>query len=334
MSSAMLKVGGVVLLYWCLSIMMVFLNKHLMMAYFGAHDLSLFVSWCQCVISVILLSAGMLTSKVCRIPSMMVSLDRNVLVSKDMHIMAFAFVCSLSLNNLMLKHIGVALYQIARSFTLIFVLVLSTILLKKSVSLREASFCVFVVLGYFIAIDQEETLGTLSPRGVVYGLFASFFAALCGIYTKLVEPLVNGNSLKMNFHVNFISSVMFLPIVYCSGQLTKAIESLDQITINLWLYLICSGVLSLGVGCVSMLQIKLTSPVTHHISINAKSVTQTVIAVLYYNDYKTMTWWTGNLLVLAGTIMYAVHKVQLSRQATSLLPLTKSKDQEYHGNSA
>ena len=51
--------------------------------------------------------------------------------------------------------------------------------------------------------------------------------------------------------------------------------------------------------------IKVTSPLTHNVSGTAKAYAQTLIAVFYYNEIKSLLWWMSNLLVLLGAALYS-----------------------------
>ena len=65
------------------------------------------------------------------------------------------------------------------------------------------------------------------------------------------------------------------------------------------------GIFGFAMGLVTGLQIKLTSPLTHNISGLAKSATQTVMATRINHEVKSTMWWLDNVLVLAGSLLYA-----------------------------
>ena len=70
------------------------------------------------------------------------------------------------------------------------------------------------------------------------------------------------------------------------------------------------GVLGIGIGYVTGLQIKVTSPLTHNISGTAKACVQTVLAVWYFATPKTTLWWCCNFMVLFGSLAYTYVKHQ------------------------
>ena len=81
--------------------------------------------------------------------------------------------------------------QVARSTTIIFVVIFSVLILKRHVSKAVVTCCGLVACGFFLGIDQEKALGSLSVKGVVFGVLSSIFIALTGIYTKTALDVVN-----------------------------------------------------------------------------------------------------------------------------------------------
>lgn len=63
--------------------------------------------------------------------------------------------------------------------------------MKRSVSKKIIGCCLLVAAGFFLGIDQEKALGSLSMKGVVFGVMSSIFIALTGIYTKTALDVVN-----------------------------------------------------------------------------------------------------------------------------------------------
>ncbi|KAH3755171.1 GDP-fucose transporter 1-like [Dreissena polymorpha] len=300
-------IAGVVLMYWAVSISMVFLNKFILSGSFGDEELTIFAAWYQSLSAagfIVFIGFGGQKCKI-KVPKV----EPSLLYSRTMLLLSMSSVCSLTFNNLMLKHIGVAFYQVARSFTIIFTIGLSAIYLKKGLTARAVMSCFLVVCGFFIGIDQEDVSGTLSVMGVIYGLLSSLSAAVTGILFKKAETVLDRDSLKLAYYNNMNCMMLFLPLVIGSGQLVSVFKSQYIYSMNFWLVLTFTGGLSLCIGWVSALQIKYTSPIAHHLSINAKSVCQTVLAVLFYNESKTLYWWLGNFLVVAGVLVYTFTRI-------------------------
>lgn len=110
------KIFLVVISYWSISISLVFANKFLVGGK-GDADISLFVSWIQCVATVIF---GAIISVIvgCTKPQS-ASRWRNIIDLKICSLevvplikMSFCFVFMLAFNNMCLKQVGVSFYQV------------------------------------------------------------------------------------------------------------------------------------------------------------------------------------------------------------------------------
>jgi GDP-fucose transporter C1 len=69
-----------------------------------------------------------------------------------------------------------------------------------------------------------------------------------------------------------------------------------------------TSVSGIAIGLVSMLQITVTSPLTHNISGTSKACAQTILALQLQNEARSALWWLGNIFVLGGSLGYAVVK--------------------------
>lgn len=72
---------------------------------------------------------------------------------------------------------------------------------------------------------------------------------------------------------------------------------------------------------IAVFTFQVTSPLTHNISGTAKACAQTVIATKWYNEQKTVLWWSSNIIVLVSSAMYARFK-QLEMKANSRMTVS------------
>jgi len=105
------KVASVVAAYWTTSISMVFANKYLV-GERHTDDISLFVSWFQCLMTVMLV-AGFKAMRGWRSDNWLtVEQLRTIMFSRPVLAMSGFFVGMLSFNNMCLKLVGVSFYQV------------------------------------------------------------------------------------------------------------------------------------------------------------------------------------------------------------------------------
>lgn len=304
--SKYLRVTGVVALYWTVSISMVFLNKYLLKSESLQLNAPLFVTWWQCVITVLLSVLCDFVAR--RNPSLMSfpSTKFDVKLSREALPLSVVFVSMITFNNLCLREVGVAFYTVSRSLVTIFSLIFTYFILGKTTTIRALACCAIVLGGFLLGVRQES-LGEMSNIGVVYGVIASACVALNAIYIKKVLPAMDGNIWKMAYYNNINAVVIFIPMILIS-EVGELIGFAKLFELGFWISMTTSGFMGFFMGYVVGLEIKVTTPVTHTISGVAKACLQTVIAVLWNMEIKTTLWWFANLMVLAGTGSYSVVK--------------------------
>lgn len=141
-----LKIAMVVVVYWFISITMVFLNNSLL----DSKDLDapIFITFFQCVVSVGLCWLMHFLSKLCPGHVDFPSLKLDLRVSRELLPLSVVFISMITFNNLCLKHVGVAFYTVGRSLTTVFNVILSYVVLKQTTSFY-ALLCCAVILGEF-----------------------------------------------------------------------------------------------------------------------------------------------------------------------------------------
>lgn len=177
-------------------------------------------------------------------------------------------------------------------------------------------------------------------------MLASLFVALNAIYTKKVLPVVSDNVWRLCLYNNINASIIFIPLIIVSGELPRLMEFANFWTLKFWFPMFISGVFGFGMGYVTGLQIqvrlsliiiqsrsyfisadfKVTSALTHNISGTAKAAAQTVMAVFWYGDIKSLLWWASNSVVLGGSFAYTLVQMADMRQGQSQRQKTAGSD--------
>jgi len=303
-----LKIVGVVALYWSISITLVFVNKSLLKGDELKLDAPLFVTFYQCVCTVIL-------CKICdwmaqKYPTKMTFPDTRVSkqTCKDVMPLSIVFVSMIAFNNLCLQEVGVAFYTIARSLVTIFSLIFTYLILGKKTSFLAILCCGIILGGFFLGVNQEGDLGSFSFIGTAYGVIASACVALNSIYTKKILPKCEDNIWKLTYYNNINACIIFIPLMLLNGEVQELKAFAFLYSMKFWAPMTVAGFFGFTMGYVVGLQIQVTSPITHNISGVAKACCQTVVAVVWFVQVKTVLWWISNLLVLFGTASYAFVK--------------------------
>ena len=178
-----------------------------------------------------------------------------------------------------------------------------------------------------LGVDQELLLTTAdlasffssSKAGIAFGVASSVLVAANAVFTKRVLPLVEDNLWQLNLVNNFNASLLFLPLIVLTGEADVVLRSGEIRSAWFWLEMAAAGFLGFAIGCVTGLQIQVTSPLAHSISGTAKSAAQTVLATRVYGESKPVMWWVANLLVLGGSAAYAKAKqVELTEKLENI----------------
>lgn len=319
-------IASVVTAYWIVSISMVFLNKYLLSSDDLQLEAPIFITWFQCVVAVAVCYAlGWLSQNVpATFGGMFPPFHLNLDISRQILPLSCAFVGMIAFNNLCLKYVGVSFYNVGRSLTTVFNVVLSYLFLGQSTSLKALLACGVIVAGFFLGVDQEGDTGELSMLGVFFGISASLCVALNSIFVKKVLPLVDGNEWKLTLYNNFNATILFIPIMIILGEVGEVSTFPKLLDVGFWFVMIMGGLFGVAISIVTTLQIKFTSPLTHNVSGTAKACAQTVLAVSLYSESKTAYWWLSNAMVLGGSLFYT----QVKRNEMKAAEEAKMRQQE------
>ncbi|XP_064632405.1 GDP-fucose transporter 1-like [Lineus longissimus] len=303
-----MRIALVVCCYWCVSISLVFLNKYLLSSKDLRLDAPLFITWFQCVVSLLLCGVLSLIAKVFPNHVTFPKFHIEMKIMREVLPLSLIFVGMITFNNLCLKYVNVAFYYVGRSMTTVFNVIMTYLILGQKTTWQAMVCCTIIVVGFLLGVDQEDAAGSLSVMGVIFGVLASLFVALNAIFTKKVLPAVNQNIWRLALYNNFNAMILFLPLMLLSGEFESVIY-FDRLGYPFfWIAMFAGGVFGFAIGYVSGLQIQVTSPLTHNISGTAKSCAQTILACAYFRDVKSLLWWLSNAVVLFGSFAYTLVK--------------------------
>ncbi|KAL1140333.1 hypothetical protein AAG570_000265 [Ranatra chinensis] len=320
-----IRITAVVCLYWLVSIVTVFVNKTLLSSKEIDLDAPIFIVWYQCVVSVLICTSlkglSVWFPDRIRLPSSAPFSQKVILNVLPLSIL---FTSMIGFNTLCLKYVGISFYYIGRSLTTVFNVIFTFFILRETVSCKAIACCAVIVTGFWMGVDQESVAGSLSTAGIFYGLLASMSLALYSIYTRKVLPSIGDHIWLLSYYVNIYSSIIFLPVMYFTGDLETFFNYKSIFQLRFWLLMTIGGLCGFSIGYVTSLQIRETSPLTHNVSGTAKACAQTVIATYWYDESKSWLWWLSNFIVLGGSAGYTSVKnkeMQLKYLSSKTIPL-------------
>lgn len=313
-AKAMHAVFLAVVFYWFISIAMVFINKTLLSDPQGKIDAPLFITWFQCVVTVIGCYI-MGEMGVAGVPKFEIKRD----ILKQMLPLSFVFTMMMVCNNLCLKYVEISFYQVARSLTIVFNIIFDFMILGQRTSLPAMLCCAMVVSGFLLGNQQEIRW---SLEGVIFGVAGSFFVAMNAIFVKKKFPLVDNSPWKLTLYNNLNASLLFIPLILFFDEPQTIAESENITKSKFWIMMIVGGVFGICISFAVAAQIKYTSPLTHNVSATAKSAAQTVLGLLVYKNPITIWGAASVAVILFGSLLYSLvrrseMKKTLAAQETS-----------------
>lgn len=320
-SNAMHAIFLAVTFYWFISITMVFVNKSLLSSPEGKIDAPLFITWFQCVVTVIACYV-MGELGVPNVPRFEIKAD----ILKQMLPLSCIFTMMMVCNNLCLKYVEISFYQVARSLTIVFNVVFDFIVLGQRTSLPAITCCLLVVSGFLLGNQQELRW---SLQGVLFGVSASFFVAMNAIFVKKKFPLVDNNPWKLTLYNNLNASLLFIPLIIGFGEPAIVLTSANIVKAKFWSMMITGGVFGVCISFAVAAQIKYTSPLTHNVSATAKAAAQTVLGLIVYKN--PITFWGGAsvAVILMGSLLYTlVRRSELKKKMAIQEAAAKAKTTE------
>ena len=154
----------------------------------------------------------------------------------------------------------------------------------------------------------------MSNFTVVLGILSSFFGTLNGVYIKKTLVHLDYNLWELNYFINLASSLVLLPVSFMFKEYVNIFDFSKLYTLDFWFLMCLSGVVGFLLGLATTFQMHQTVPLTANISGVAKSCIQTVLGVFYFDEHKTLLWWTSNMLILLGASSYSVVRHNLMKK--------------------
>ena len=164
MDAQHLYIAQVVGSYWLVSISMVYLNKVLMTS-----APPLFITWCQCVTTVVVCyacgKAGEKGEAAPRFFRQFPSPEVSPRLLRATLPLSLTFLSMITLNNLCLTKVHVSFYNVARSLTIVFNVVLSWFVLGQRSTGKTMGCLGIVVMGFVVGTQVREKRGGRRPAG-------------------------------------------------------------------------------------------------------------------------------------------------------------------------
>jgi len=287
------------------SISLVFLNKWVMGD--KAFPYPLFVSWFQLVVAeVMIIAFGWLGQRFKVFPlKLFVPWEWNWEIAKQVSKLSLVYVAMIAFNNICLRYVEVSMYQVARSLTIMWTILLSKYYFPdKIISKKTFLSCLVVFIGFVIGSVGEVNL---ELKGLIAGVISCFFVAYYNILVKSVlNNTFNKNTWRLMIYNTTISIFLFIPTIIADGSLSLIFfDENFKAPPGIWLNLTISGVLGILINIAIFLQINYTTALTGSISGTVKACLQTILGVIIFQNEISLLNGAGIVLVIMGSAWYS-----------------------------
>ncbi|CAB52714.1 Golgi phosphoenolpyruvate transmembrane transporter Pet1 [Schizosaccharomyces pombe] len=212
-----------------------------------------------------------------------------------------------------LAFVPVSFYQISRGLLLPFTILLSFVLLKQKTRLFPFGGCLLVMLGFGFGVRFESHV---APIGIILGVWSSFTTAIESVAVK--HYVHEYPTLDLIYIFSALMSVFCLLLSVASLELLHTVqEVVGMQAIKFFIVLILSSLSNFYLNIATFTQIKVTSPVTYMISVSARSILQTLLAVAFLGETLYGNRIYGVILILVGTLLYTLAKEHERRVASA-----------------
>ncbi|KAF8634927.1 hypothetical protein AX15_000666 [Amanita polypyramis BW_CC] len=326
------QVAAVVMFYMTAALVMVFVNKAVLN---NAPELPLLFLLIQLVIAVLLLHVSALISKHVELPVV----DGET--AKKLVPVVFVNIIGLIFNTLCLRDVEATFFQIARGLVLPLTIFASAIDTRVFPSARILGAAAVVSLGFILGVTPNPSapLGSSpSVLSLTYGLLSSVFIAVHAVLIKKSLPYCNNSTIKLAWWTNVGSALFLLPFVVLHNEVPILLGKIGNIEWNGYVFIwgcLVTGLFGFLLCIAGLLSIKVTSPVTHMFSSAAKSVLQTVLGVMIFNDLLDINRMMSILVIIFGTMFYTwvkhsevAQNPAKERNDVESVPLTSKAEEE------
>ncbi|EAX94195.1 GDP-fucose transporter-related protein [Trichomonas vaginalis G3] len=287
--------------YMSISIILVFLNR-LVMSESKEKAGALFTSWYQFIVTYIII---IIISTFCQnvpilniFPPIRYDFQTFVKVLP----VCVTYLLQIGLNNKCLQFVSVSGYQVVRSLTILFNILLTYFILNQTTSLKAVLCCIGVIIGFFFGVEGE--IG-LTWKGCFYGVASSLFVALYSIVVKKTLKSLDNNEYVLIEYNTPIAIIAFIPLIYFNGEFEVLTRKLSA---NFWIMQTLAGVVGFLINIAIFININVTSPLTHNLAGTVKACIQTILAFYIFPSSEKMTIkkFIGTVMIIAFSGLYSV----------------------------
>ncbi|KAI9265121.1 hypothetical protein BDA99DRAFT_507775 [Phascolomyces articulosus] len=225
-----------------------------------------------------------------------------------------AYIGWLVVNPLFLIHVPINAYQIftGLALPLSHILISTSFFLKKPTQSSSSSLTVDTLVAcglyYFGFWLSSEGFGKISWQGTFLGLFNAFFLALYGVLAK--KSLISVDPWTLVRHNSGWGCLVMIPFgiynwVTWPGPVPSFVDEL-----GFWFQMVLTGSIGLGLQMITIVLIKLSSPIMQTSAAGVKVCLQSVLAAAILGNPLSKLNLFGTAIALSGACYSIYHELR------------------------
>jgi len=278
---------------------LVFSNKIVMKFY--SFEYPVFLTWAQLVIAeMFILLFGVLNVFVGGWFSVF-PLEWDWNIAFQILPLTFVWLGMMITSNICLRYTEVTFYQVVRSLTIIWSLILHMWQFPEIVIGNNTIVaCIIVSLGFAVGSFGEINFNWM---GFLFGILSSVMVAFYNNQIKKSLVYVDKSSWRLMIYNTTLAIPISFPLVFATDR--SVFEELPNMSFELMLGITFCGILGLVINVAIFLQVNLTSPLTGTISGTVKGILQVALGWLLFRNEISNVNAVGIVLVMVGSWYYS-----------------------------
>lgn len=241
---------------------------------------------------------------------------------------AVFFISNVTVGLLALKLVNIPMFSAFRRLTVLSVMLLEYLVLRKSASTPIIVTVFVMVAGSFLA-----ALGDLAfdPLGYCLVFLNNLITAANLVSIKKATQIVHLDALALFYYVSLISLPIVCVLCVFSGELALALSDLysrqDLHSLSFVFALTLSAASAFLINFFTNMCTQLTSPLTTAITGQMKNVLQTILGIFAFGYVVTPLNLFGLAVALFGSLLFASQKyaeAQNTKNSKAVLPPTSN----------
>ncbi|KAL0481122.1 sugar phosphate/phosphate translocator [Acrasis kona] len=233
--------------------------------------------------------------------------EKSISKQGEKHLRYFVvlFCLNIAFGNIAVKIVNLPLSQVVRSTIPVFMMIASRLILKVKPSASIVASVVPIVVGVAMTVYGDVELTVLSLFLLIVG---NIFAALKVVVTNLYLTKDKLHPMVMLAKLSPMASIVMFAFSLLNNEVSTFITVYNEISVQTYLLVILSGLISFALNWTNFLANMNTSPLTMSVLGNLKQVVLVFLSMFLFGTNLPLFSAVGIAVATAGLMIYSFLK--------------------------